>query len=310
MSAEAFQKLKSNLELTDTFNQLISQKYNAVKSRIGNTRPNPDVKLIGSLQRKTRIQPRPGDTFDIDILVHMGEFNRWVPHDQGTSAQQALVELNNIVRESSRYSAMQPRTDAPTVSFEYADDVKVELVPAYSDKIGQLQDGTTYTPSGRAYWVPNESGLGWKLADYDFDAQHITDANVASDGFLIPTIKMLKALRREHFKENLSAFGLEVLAASWIPIMVITDKRKGVTPTYDRLIPLFLALASDELSKPIQVPGSHTPPIILSAYDALVVKNKFTELAQNFHVVNQSPFVTNKISKWRGLFGEPFPASI
>src|SRR4051812_5093112 len=97
----AFNRLKSNLELSESFQEKISQHHNAVRSVIHNTIPNAETKLIGSLARRTRIQPRESDTFDIDILVELGEFASWSAN--GVWPWQALQAVHTAVAGTDRY---------------------------------------------------------------------------------------------------------------------------------------------------------------------------------------------------------------
>ncbi len=307
MLSDAFAKLKSNLELNDTFDGLIQQKHNAVRSKVENSRPGTQTKLIGSLQRKTRIQPRQNDTFDIDILVQLGEFYNWVTVG-GVSPEQALGEVHKVVHQSERYSSLGPQISSPTVAFEYKDGVKIELVPAYLDKIGHSHDKTPHHPVGRAFWVPKEGG-GWKLADYDFDADYITAQNTASDGLLIPAIKMLKAIRREYFPQ-MSSYHLEVLAGQYIPIIVAINKRFNTPSTFDSLTTDFFKLAIDCIDAPTRIPGSHTPEVSLSATDAASVKSTFEKIKRYCESANTINGEGDKKKHWKELFGEPFPASI
>src|SRR6267143_4459540 len=132
-----FDKFRSNLELNQSFQQKVAARHAAVRSAVENI--GADIKetnLIGSLQRRTRIQPRPEDSFDIDILIVLGQFDHWVPSG-GITSGQALDYVLGSVKESDRYSAKRPTSDAPTISLTFEDDTKVELVPAYVDNIGQ-----------------------------------------------------------------------------------------------------------------------------------------------------------------------------
>src|SRR3989344_4346861 len=112
-----------------------------------------------------------------------------------------METIDSALRKSDRYRIMKPRQDQPTVTFEYKDGVKVELVPAY-------EDGITYS---QGYWIPKDGR--WELADYDYDAKYITQQNYLSDYWLIPTIKMLKAIKRNWFNEDVLSFHLLILAA-------------------------------------------------------------------------------------------------
>jgi hypothetical protein len=305
MLGEAFQKLKSNLELNERFDEVIQQKHNAVRSVIENNLPNTNTELIGSLQRKTRIQPRPEDDFDIDILVILGEFAKWVPTG-GITPQDAIRSVYYGIGQSERYSSMDPHIDEPTVTFEYKKgDVKVELVPAYIDKIGYYPDGKTPTVVGRGYWVP-KSGR-WELADYDYEAEHITKMNETSEDYLIPTVKMLKAIKRKFFPD-MSSFYLEILASQIIPAIVIWWKREGYQADYPMLITNFFSIAKDKLQLPIKMEGSCSPYISLDFSKQGQVIQIFNEL-NNYLTWLTSQADNKKIEGWREIFGDSMPLS-
>lgn len=310
MLHEAFQKFKTNLELNETFEDIIQRRHNAVRSVIENNGHSVDkTQLIGSLQRKTRIQPKGGDVFDLDILVVLGSFYKWLRAGEtgGVTPQAAMGELRRIVGESDRYESMNPQQDQPTVSFEYQDDTKVELVPAYLDQIGESQDGTPHSPVGRAYWIP-ENGQ-WVLADYDHDADHITAMNINADGWLIPTIKMLKAVKREHFPQ-LESFHLEIIAAHTIPALVSLRKKDSRPVSLPALITDFFNYAGSFLENPIKIPDSHSSHCLLDAATKVVVSKKFEQLKNYCIAVEKLGSDTAKLDAWRTLFGDAFPSQV
>lgn len=303
MINKAFQGLKSNLELNANFDKLIQQKHNAVRSVIENINPSIKTKLIGSLQRKTRIQPTENEEFDIDILVILGEFNRWVSVGSGVTPSDALEKVHKCIGESERYDAMGPEKDAPVVTFEYKDGIKVELVPAYVDNIGQWPDGTP-TVKGRGYWVPKNGN--WELADYDYEADHLTSVNTISNGMLIPTIKMLKALKRRYFPK-LGSFHLEILSTHEIPVIVRHYDSKNVPVTYPNLIREFFALAKDYLHQPIRMYNSHSPEITLSSSDLEKVKKTFNDIYGYCNKIEMQRHDQIKLEMWIKLFDNPMP---
>lgn len=138
---EAFSTLKSRLELAALFDEKIQARHTAVRSAVQHIEPGITTKLIGSLARKTRIQPRPEDIFDIDILIVRSKFTRWVSSG-GLTADQAINSMLNVVQQIERYAAKNPSPDKPTISISYEDKTKVEIVPAYIDNIGQSSNGT------------------------------------------------------------------------------------------------------------------------------------------------------------------------
>ena len=300
----AFQDFKQRLELRDGFDEHIQQKHRAIRSVLG-AGGYRDTKLIGSLQRKTRIHPLPGQVFDVDILVILHEFTGWVS-EGGITPSDAMTKLDGVVEQSRRYEAMNPQRDDPTIIIEHTGEIKIELVPAYLDNIGYSPDGTPHAPAGRAYWVSN--GTCWELADYDYDADYITNQNTIGGGWLVPTVKMLKSLKRRYFP-HMKSFHLEILAAQIIPKEIRVRQVMRATITYPALIRKFFEESTMLLAMPARIPWSHTPAISIDPTLFPTTLQKFIEI--NRYIVNimQTTSDTKKIQMWRQLFGDPFPAN-
>lgn len=298
MPNSLFQKLKSNLELNECFDKLIQQKHGAVRSVIERVNPKITTKLIGSLQRKTKIRPIEKEEFDIDILVILGQFDNWVSSGSGIAPSDALQNVHSCIGESVRYGSMGLEKDAPVVTFEYKDGIRVELVPAYIDNIGHWADGTL-TERGRGYWVPKNNK--WELADYDHEAEHLSLVNSANDGFLVPTIKMLKALKRIYFPD-LNSFHLEILSIQVIPIIINFRKERMLSFGYPILIKDFFILAKDLLEHPIKVPNSNSPTMNIDVLKLDDIKNVFDILYQYCEKVEMQQNDNIKIEMWKKLF--------
>ena len=133
---------------------------------------------------------------------------------------------------------MGPKVDEPAIVFDYKDGIKIELVPAYEDLIGFCPDSTSCYPAGRGYLGSQRGKV--VHTDYDYDAEQITTFNKLSDGYLIPTIKMLKAIKRRFFPK-MKSFHLEVLATRVIPRLILLCKQKGYTISYHELVASFSA---------------------------------------------------------------------
>jgi hypothetical protein len=306
MLNEAFQSLKGNLEPSQTFDAKISQHHNAVRGVVQNSHPGTDTKLIGSLARKTRIQPRDQDTFDIDILVILGTFNNWVSVG-GITPQQATSTVHAILDETTRYGSMAPQIDEPTVSFTYpSDKVKVELVPCYRDNIGRRPDGTAHFPIGRGYWVAKNGT--WELVDYDHEIDHISQANSANAGDLVPFVKLLKALRRVYFPQ-LTSFALELIAAETLPILKQNAIDQGVTLTWPQLITDFFTWTGGHLMRPIQAPGSNSTPIVLDQSIRTSTLQSFTTLGEYCQTISGLDTERAQLEGWKRLYGDFIPLS-
>ncbi len=297
--SQAFREFKSKLELSESFQKKITTHHNAIREWIENYEPKIETKLIGSLQRNTRIQPRSIDAFDIDILVILGEFHGISSDGSGVSPSDAIDEIYEIMKEHETYKKMDPSKDYPTVYIEYSDGIKVELVPAYKDFI--------YEPKERGYRIP-KSYYEWATADYDYDADYISKKNEETGGYLIPTIKMLKAAKRNLFPE-MKSYHLEVIAVNVIPAIVSYLKENRYQISYPFVIYSFFLMAKDEIIKSVRISGSKS-----LNDDSYVSYNEKIELAKLFKTIAELTEILIKldgreaIEGWRELFGEPFPA--
>lgn len=304
---EHFLKLKSNLELAETFGKSIETRHNAIRTYLENNYPMfKDSKLIGSLQRNTRIHPGNNGKFDIDIIVVVGECYGWVPVG-GLSPEQALGSLHQTVDNSDLYGAKNPVIDAPTVTLTYDDDIQIQLVPALVDMAGVDQWGNSLGSVGRGYWVVKDGT--WKMADYDHEAEYIAAQNKLSEGYLVPTIKMLKAVKRVYFPE-LESFPLEIIAANIIPASVIIKRINGTAIHYRDLVLDFFEGAHLYLSSPIKVPNSKSAPMILDAATIAMLTEKFTKIANHIRATNAIEAQGKTVEAWRALFGEHFPVAL
>lgn len=302
-----FEQLKRNLEPNDSFDETVSQRHLAIRSALENLVRIHDTKLIGSLQRRTRIQPRTEDTFDIDILVVLGSFVNWLPAGQGISADQALNQVMSGIEESERYSKKDPTEDAPTITLHFEDDIKVELVPAYIDNIGVGPDGSAVPPVGRGYWVPGP-GKRWIHADYDFDADYVSRINRANANRVIPLIKMLKAAKRHNFAQ-LKSFPLEILTTQIVPALLAVMSQQGRHGVPDsEFIKLFFIAGKEMLSSPLTIPGSNSPAVVLDPATVTYLQGRFADVVAHINATERLTSETGKAQAWRQLFGEAFPA--
>jgi len=294
---QAFNEFKSRLELNETLQNAVTTHHEAIREWVESYNSNIKTQLIGSLQRKTRIHPRINDIFDIDILVILGEFHKQVDSG-GIIPTQALDKLESIVKEHGTYRKLGVETDSPAVVFEYRDGVKVELIPAWRDFI--------YEPQGRGYRVPKRNM--WVSADYDYDADYVSKKNDESDGWLIPTIKMLKAAKRNLFPE-MKSYHLEVLATNIIPEIVSYYKSQRYQISYPSIIFSFFLLAKNEILKSSKILGSKSPDA--GSYMNSFQRNELAEIFKKISNFCQSLISLDgrkAIEGWQKIFGEPFPS--
>lgn len=295
---QAFKEFKSGLELSDTLQEAVTTHHEAIRNWIESYGSHIETRLIGSLQRNTRISPRSGDIFDIDILVILGEFHKISEDGTGISPSDAVDKLYKIMKEHGAYRKMNPSKDYPTVYIEYpSDGIKVELVPAYKDFI--------YKPKGQGYRIP-KSYYKWTSADYDYDAEYISNKNRETDGYLIPTIKMLKAAKRNLFSD-MKSYHLEILAVNIIPKIVSYWEDRRYSISFPFLVYRFFCIAKNKILKSVKIPGSKSPSTDIYSVNKRYLAEMFGEICNYCaHFVKLDG--EEAIEGWKKLFGEPFPS--
>jgi len=290
------------IELNPTRVEFASQRYNAVKASIEAALPGKTLRQIGSFQRKTKIRPADlSDKLDIDVVVSFGRFYQYAPSPtQGVSPAQALEIVRQGLGWNETYRVMPQQTDHPTIRLQYADQMAIELVPAYEDFTGQRARALGQP----ACYIVGATPYHWVLADYDYDAQLISGLNNLSDGQLVPTIKLVKAYFR-NAAVPLKSFHTEVLTANTMPSLISEWKSKNYTFSYRHLLAGFLSRAATIITTPAVLYNSFSPPID-SGLSAVTLASIGTFLSQRaeaaWHLCS-----TNAIVGWREFFGEPFP---
>ncbi|MDP8230043.1 MAG: hypothetical protein P9L93_02950 [Candidatus Gorgyraea atricola] len=303
---EVFEEFKSKLELTKSLQDSITTHHNAIRNWIELNDPKIETHLIGSLQRKTRIQPNDSQQpFDIDILVVLGNFEMWIP-EGGITPSNAIDEVEGIVSNNEKYKRMGPETDSPAIVLEYAGNIVIELIPAYIDNIGQAPDGTLTPPKGRGYWIPKNNR--WTMADYDYDAEYTTKANKDSNDYLVPVIKMLKCAKRNCFPK-MRSYHLEVMCSQIIPLCVQHIVNSGNEITYQELIEDFFYLAKENVLSSVKIPDSKSSnaDIYMTVHEKELLADAFEKISMFCEKVCSKDGIS-AIKEWHKLFGNPFPS--
>lgn len=302
-----FNQLKTNLELTPYTRSCVSTHHHAIRSSIEHINPTFTTKLIGSLGRQTCIQPCEGVSIDIDILVVLGQFDCWSVAD-GITPQRAMDQLHKVVVASDRYSEYGPVQESPTITFTYADSVSVELVPAYKDNVGTSPDGSALYPKGRGYWIPYHGK--WTYADYDYEQQLITNKNVETGGVLIPAMKMIKAIKRRHFR-YLSSFYLDIMATEYVPIIISVLSDYDLPKGYPDILRKFFGVDGVRLFGCNTLSGSLSPPVTCPPFEESVIARKMQEIGERIESLYYTTSEARLIEGWQDVFGaELFPRKV
>jgi Second Messenger Oligonucleotide or Dinucleotide Synthetase domain len=304
---EAFRELLRRIELNESRVALASQRYSAVKATIESALPGKSIRQVGSFQRKTKIRPADlSDRLDVDAVVSFGHFYQYAASNtDGVTPSKALDIVRRALGSNQIYRVMPQQLDHPIVRLEYADQMAIELIPAYEDHTGQFP-----RPAGQpACYIVGTSSGSWRAADYDYDAQTISTLNASSDTKLVPTIKLVKAYLR-NATVPLKSFHTEILVANIIPSTITDWRAKHYSYGYHHLLATFLSQASRAVTTPVTLQGSYSPPTNsgLSQSTLASVGTFLAARAEFAWKLCADTSLGSALAGWREFFGDGFPA--
>jgi hypothetical protein len=278
---DAFDKLKSNLEITQTEQDLASTRHTLVREHVRASWKLVDDFLTGSYARRTKTKKLK----DVDIFVVIDPKGPQghLANGTGMGAVQALRDLL-----ASRWDGL--RTDEHVVIINYPSEevASYEVAPAFPRK-------------GGGYLIPN--GAGWMATDPTKHADLVTAKNKKCDDKFVPFVKMVKGINREANDALKPSFLLEVMGLALVlePFGRYRDE-----------IRFFLASASDRVTEDWPDPAGLGPNVngtlsiderqalartlrawLALAEDALLLENEGKERAA--------------VDKWRKIFGWRMP---
>ena len=192
---QAFERLRSNLELTGLEESTVARRQQNVRDVVATQLTVVDSFLTGSYRRQTLIGPLKDA--DVDIVVVLDRNYR----DRGPRGVLELVTKTLLVKYT-RTPKISRNGQAVTITFS---DFIVDVVPAFV----------------RPWWVSWDES--WEICDSGSDSwittnpkKHVAlsaSGNRVHGGHLVPRIKQLKAWNRA-VDEPLRSFHLEALAWS------------------------------------------------------------------------------------------------
>jgi Second Messenger Oligonucleotide or Dinucleotide Synthetase domain len=299
---EAFRQLLNRIELNPLRVSLASQRYNALKAFIECALPGKTLHQIGSFQRGTKIRAADlGNQLDFEVLVSFGRYSRYSETGTEGYTPGGALRIVQLAIPSNEIYRVMPQQDHPIVRVEYPDQMAVELVPGFEDLRTQHHHG----PNGPNCFFAAGSLYRWIAADYDYDAQMISQLNARAEGKLVPTIKLVKAYFR-NATVPLKSFHTEILVANVIPSLVSEWKWKGYRYGYQHLLAGFLSEVSKTITSAARLHGSFSPPVD-SGLSYATLSSLATFLAARAEVAWQL-CRADKIRGWTEFFGEPFPS--
>ena len=186
---DAFDKLKSNLEITQTESKLAQTRHELVRDHIEGSWELVDHFLTGSYRRHTKTKKLK----DVDIFVVVDPDGPQGSLAEG-SGRSAVLALRALL--ATRWSDLDADDNVVTIKYGDEDVASYELAPVFRRK-------------GGGYTMPN--GAGWMDTDPQEQAVLVTAKNEDCDGKFVPFVKMVKGINREAGDPIEPAFLLEVM---------------------------------------------------------------------------------------------------
>lgn len=186
---DAFDRLKSNLEITKTESTLAQTRHQLLRDYIRGSWTLLDDFLTGSYDRHTKTKKLK----DVDIFVVIDPDGPQGSLAKG-SGKSAVFALRNLL--ASRWHDLDADDNVVTINYGNEDVASYEVAPVFPR-------------TGGGYSMPN--GTGWMDTDPQQQAQLVTAKNKDCNEKFVPFVKMVKGINREAGDPIDPAFLIEVM---------------------------------------------------------------------------------------------------
>ena len=278
---DAFDKLKSNLEITQTESRLAQTRHQLVRDHVEGSWELVDHFLAGSYRRHTKTKKLK----DVDIFVVVDPDGPQGSLAKG-SGRSAVLALRDVL--ASRWSDLDVDDNVVTINYGDEDVASYEVAPVFPRE-------------GGGYTMPN--GAGWMDTDPQAQAVLITAKNKECDGKFVPFVKMVKGINREEGDPIDPAFLLEVMGLELVlePFGRYRDE-----------IRFFLASVADRIVDDWEDPVGLGPDV--NEGIEMVRRQELSEVVRGWLAVAEEALLLETEGKeraavetWRELFGWRMP---
>ncbi len=285
---DAFAGLRSNLEITETEEELASTRQRLIREHLDKHWEIAEDFLTGSYRRRTKTKPLK----DVDIFVVLDPKGKQARYAEKPPSE-ILEELRDILDKKWTGKVTIDRM-AAVVS--YGDDVaSFDVVPAFK--------GSPEDAEARGYHIPDTLTADWIRTDPAEHAEQATAKNKSCDDRWIPLVKMIKGASRELGEPVQPSFLIEVMALD------LVDEPCG---SYQDEISWFFATAAGRLEESWPDPAGlgpdvnaeMTPTDRTTAREALV---RAHEISQRAVWLEDNGQEKAAVEEWRRLFGNRMP---
>lgn len=278
---DAFDRLKSNLEISPAETDLASKRHNLVRDHVRKSWTLEDDFLTGSYDRHTKTKKLK----DVDIFVVIDPDGPQSDLRDGTG-KAAVQQLRNVL--STRWSDLDSDDYVVTINYSGEDVASYEVAPVFPRAAG-------------GFFMPR--GAHWMATDPLAHADLVTEKNKECDEKFVPFIKMIKGINREAGEPIQPSFLLEVMALELV---------FGKFQRYRDEIRYYFASAAERITEDWKDPAGIGP-----AVNETVPSWRRTQLVDTFKDWQATAEEALRlehdgkeraaVDKWRELFGWRMP---
>ena len=274
----AFDKLKSNLEITQTESELAKTRHKLIREHIECSWQLVNHFLTGSYDRQTKTKKLK----DVDIFAVIDPDGPQGSLAKG-SGKAAITALRKVL--ATRWSDLD--TDDNVVRINYGGD----------EDVASYEVAPVFQREGHGFRMPN--GAGWMDTDPQEHADLVTTKNKECNGKFVPFVKMVKGINREAGEPIDPSFLIEVMALE----LVLQPFGR-----YREEIRFFLASAADRITDNWPDPAELGPDV--NAGISLARRKQLADVVRNWLAVAEEALLLENegkeraaVEKWRELFG-------
>ncbi len=292
-TAEAFDKFRKRLELSDTESRDASRRQTDVRECIRNAFNLKTDFLSGSYRRHTKTKPLK----DVDVVFVLGKQENWRREKPPVETLQAF---ETCLKKGFGADQTELSRRAVTVTFE-----KSYYPDGHEGKVMSVDAVPAFEVGKSVYEIPDRVTGTWIKTNPKKHMERATDKNDELDGCWVPLVKMAKSWNRANGKPIKPSFLVEVMAEGLVeaPFSTYPNEVRNLFAAMEANV---AASWPDPAGLGPPVSDQMTPELISAARKALQEAQRKAVLAMRAEETGRQG---EALRIWREVLGDYFPLS-
>jgi len=293
-TAQAFEKFRKRLELSDTEQKDAEKRHSEVRECI---RAGFDIEsdfLSGSYRRHTKTKPLK----DVDVMFVLGTEEKWRRNKPPIETLQAFeAQFKKTYTEKDQVEIGRRSVTTVFEKDYYPDD--------HEGKVLSIDAVPAFEIDGGIYEIPDKITKTWIKTNPEKHKEQATAKNKEMDGRWVPLVKMVKGWNRANGQPIKPSFLVEVMAEELIepPFSTYPDEVRNL-----------FAAAEANIGRTWPDPANLGPPVsdqmtperVAAARKALEEAQRKVALAARAEATGRQG---EALRLWREVLGDYFPLS-